>query len=356
MASHYKVLVNDSGPIEFCFMPSLNVSTFGYINQTLKYPQAGSPFTFSESVYGVIWLLFGLVVNGLIQLVLIKNKKLRSESTSPAIMSLISANSITLIGGIGWFLIPYPQIGCKVFGLMGYALMLCSVFNLQGIGILKFCNLYFWKDVDEEKFRRVCKLAAIFAWIVTFMVSFPTAIGQWGQVEIECNTIACYLTNVNKDGSNTGYSMIRVYYASYFIIGMSNIILNVAIYYKIQSYFKAITSDIGNFSPDMEMEYMRKERQITKMMGANSVLYVFFPIPLAALHFIDAYPKITVEHWLFTTIILLWGSTAIVEPALILAFKEKYRQEIKKILKGAYFSIKDKFTKTHSTVNTSAID
>ena len=218
MASHYKVIVNDPGPIEFCFMPSLNTSTFGVINKTLKYPQEGSPFTASESVYGLIWLLFGLIINGLIQILLIKNKKLRSETTSPAIMSLISANSITMIGGIGWFLIPYPQIGCKVFGLMGYALMLCSVFNLQGIGILRFYKLYFWKDVNEERFRRVCKFAAIFAWIVTFIVSFPTAIGRWGQVEIECNSIACYITNVNKDGSNTGYSMVRVLLFRYIAI------------------------------------------------------------------------------------------------------------------------------------------
>ena len=104
------------------------------------------------------------------------------------------------------------------------------------------------------------------------------------------------------------------------------------------------------------MDYMRKERQIAKLMGTNSVVYVFFPIPLAALYFIEAHPTVTVENWVNTTIILLWGSTAIVEPALILAFKGKYRQEIKKIIKGAYSSVKDRFTMTHSTVNTSAID
>lgn len=142
MASHYKILVNDSGPIDFCFMPSRNTSTLRHINQTLRYPQSGSPFTTSEEVYGLIWLLFGLVVNGLIEFVLIKNKKLRSETISLAIMSLIGANFITMIGGIGWFLIPYPQICCKVFGLIGYALMLCSVFNLQSIGILRFIKLY----------------------------------------------------------------------------------------------------------------------------------------------------------------------------------------------------------------------
>ena len=69
------------------------------------------------------------------------------------------------------------------------------------------------KDVNEERFRRVCMFAAIFAWIVTFIVSIPTAICRWGQVEIECNSIACYITNVYKDGSNTGYSMVRVYFA-----------------------------------------------------------------------------------------------------------------------------------------------
>ena len=39
MASHYKVLVDNSEANNFCFMPTINTSTFGAINQTLKYPQ-----------------------------------------------------------------------------------------------------------------------------------------------------------------------------------------------------------------------------------------------------------------------------------------------------------------------------
>ena len=70
MASHYKILVNDSGPIEYCFMPSINISTLGYINQTLANPQPGSQFTSFEIGYNLIVILFGLAINGLIEIVL----------------------------------------------------------------------------------------------------------------------------------------------------------------------------------------------------------------------------------------------------------------------------------------------
>ena len=355
MASHYKVLVNDSGPIEFCFMPSRNTSTLGHINRTLTNPQPGSQFTSFEIGYNLIVILFGLTVNGLVEFALIRNKKIRSETISPAIISLIGANFITLIGGGGWIVSPDRQLGCK-FGVIGFTLMLCSVFNLQGIGILKLCKLYFFKDVEEKRFRKVYIFVAAFAWIVSLIVSFPTAIGQWGQVATECNSLTCQITNVNADGSNTGYSMSRVYFASYIIVGISNAFLNIAIYYKIQSYFKTIVSEIGNVSTDMEMNYMKKEKQIAKMMLANSVLYALFPIPLAVLYVIEEYPRLTVENLIDTAFITLWGSTAIVEPVLILAFKEKYRQEIKTILKGAYSSVKDKFSITHATVITSVTD
>ena len=337
-------------------MPSINSSTLGFINQTLRNPQPGSQFTPFEIGYNLIVILFGLTINGLIEIVLMRNKTIRSETIGPAIISLIGANFITLIGGTGWILSPDRLLGCKLFGVIGYALMLCSVFNLQGIGILKLCKLYFFKDVDETRFRRVYIFAAVFAWIISFVVSLPTAIGQWGQVATECNTLTCKITNVNADGSNTRYSMSKVYFASYIIVGISNVFLNIAIYYKIQSYFKKIVSEIGNFSSEMAMNYMKKERQTAKMMAADSVLYALFPIPPAVLYIIEEYPRATVENWVDTLSITLWASTAIAEPVLLLSFKEKYRQEIKNILKGAYSSVKDKFITTHSTVNTSVTD
>ena len=207
MASHYKILVNDSGPIEFCFMPSINTSTLGYVNQTLTNPQPGSQFTSFEIGCNLIVILFGLTMNGLIEIVLMRNKTIRSETISPAIISLIGANFITFIGGIGWILSPDRQLGCKLFGVIGYALMLCSVFNLQGIGILKLCKLYFFMDVDEKRFHKVYIFVAVFAWIISFVVSLPTAIGQWGQVATECNSLTCKIcpTSAHTSGVNRDF-------------------------------------------------------------------------------------------------------------------------------------------------------
>ena len=337
-------------------MPNINQSTLGYINQTLKYPQPASPISALEIGFDLIIILFGLTVNGLIGFVLMINKKLRSETIAPAIISLIGANFCFLLDSIGWLFSTDTRLGCKIFGTLGYALMLCSALNLFGIGILSFSKFYFLKNISEESFRMVCKFFAISAWIVSVTVSFPTSIGQWGQINIECNSRACRITNVNADGSNTGYSLSKAYFTSYIIVGISNIFLNIAIYYRIQNYFKTIVSEIGNFSPETAMDYLRKEKETAKMIAADCVLYVFFPIPRALLYMIEEYPEQTVTDSARAIALVLWGSTAIVEPVLLLAFKEKYRKEIKKILKGAYSSARNKFSISPSVADTSITD
>ena len=144
--------------------------------------------------------------------------------------------------------------------------------------------------------------------------------------------------------------MATVYYSSYIVIGILNVLLNIAIYYKIRSNIKTIVSDIGNLSPVMTMNYMKKENKAVKIMGADSALYAIFPLPRAILFILEPYPQTSI-HWSRVTS-TLWGLTAIIEPILLLIFQEKYRTEIKKILKITYSSIKNKFTTTHLTVNT----
>ena len=366
MASHYKVLVNSSDSRNFCFMPTLNTSTFGYINHTLKYPQLTPLSDWSNGswpvlVVNILLCFFGVTVNGLIGIVSIKDKALRSENITPAIVSLVGANFLFGLDCLLFFFsfssdVNYRiQIECKVWGAIGYGLMLCSIFNILGIGICKFFRLYFLTKMKEERFRRVCKCAAGLAWIVSFVVSFPTAIGRWGQLSVECNSRLCAIINVNADGSHTGYSVSTIYYSSYIVVGILNILLNIAIYYKIRSHIMTMVSDIGNLSPVMTINYMKKERKAVKMMGVDSALYAIFPLPRAVLYILEPYPKTTI-YWAYKASFTIWALTAIIEPLLLLTFQEKYRTEIKNIFKVMYSSTKNKFTTSHQTVNTQEIN
>ena len=237
MASHYKVIIDISDSNNFCFMPTINTSTFGYINQSLKYPQV-EPLTewsnlkLATLAINILLCCFGLTVNGLIGTVSIKDKVLRSQNITPAIISLVGANFLYCLTGLFFlFLLTLPadftfgiQIECKLLAALGYGLMLCSLFNISGIGICKFIRLYLLTTVKEETFRRICTFAAGLAWIVSFIVSFPTSIGRWGQLAVECNSRFCAIINVNADGSNTGYSVATVYYSSYIVIGILNVL------------------------------------------------------------------------------------------------------------------------------------
>ena len=178
------------------------------------------------------------------------------------------------------------------------------------------------------------------------IVLFPTAIGRWGQLAVECNSGFCAIINVNADGSHSEYSVATIYYSSYIVVGIINILLNIAIYYKIRNYIKTKVLDIGNLSEVMTMNYMKKEKKAVKIMGADSALYAIFPIPRAVLFILEPYPKTTI-YWATKTSFTLWGLTAVIEPILLLTFQKKYRSEIKKILKITNSSTKIKSTTTH---------
>ena len=114
--------------------------------------------------------------------------------------------------------------------------------------------------------------------------------------------------------------------------------LNILIYCKIQKTFKVIGSQISDLDSDRMLDLMKKERKVAMMMGADSVLYLVFPLPYAVLYFIDPFHSITayrISRSLFT----VWGSTAIIEPILLLIFKAQYREEIKKMFRLADLSV-----------------
>ena len=114
MASHYKVFIDSSDLNDYCFMPTLNTSTFGYINKTLKYPQVApssdwSDLRLSLLAVNILLCFFGMTINGLIGIVSIKDKVLRSENTTPAIISLVGANFAYCLNGLLFLLFAFSS-------------------------------------------------------------------------------------------------------------------------------------------------------------------------------------------------------------------------------------------------------
>ena len=276
MASHFKVQLNSSELNEFCFMPSVNTSTLGNINQTLRYSQV-VPYS-SVIVFGIVFasivILFGTIANGLIAYVLIKSERLRNEAINSVILSLVGANFTFLIVLTPCTRSYATQLRCKTIGMSMTGLMLCSNLNLMGVGILRLIKLYFMKRVKEKQFNLSCNFVAASSWIFSLIVLLPTALGRLGQAAVECNSRICTLTNVNDDGSNTGYSITRAYYATYILIGFFNVTLNIAAYYKIQNHCKTISSDLETLNPDLAANFLKKERKVAKMLG-RSVRYYY---------------------------------------------------------------------------------
>ena len=97
---------------------------------------------------------------------------------------------------------------------------------------------------------------------------------------------------------------------------------------------------------------MKRERKLAIMMGTDSALYFVFPIPRALLFIIDPYASTTAEK---TSKIFyaLFSATAIVEPILLLAFQETYRQEIKTLIQTTYLSSRNKLFSIHKSLSAS---
>ena len=100
MATHYKVFLNFSESNDFCFMPTVNSSILGTINQTVRYPQTEPPARALGLAFQLLIALFGITANGLIAVVLLKNKNLRTETIASAILSLVGANFMFCIVGL----------------------------------------------------------------------------------------------------------------------------------------------------------------------------------------------------------------------------------------------------------------
>ena len=355
MASHYKVQLNSSELNEFCFMPSVNTSTLGNINQTLRYSQV-VPYS-SVIIFGIIFasivILFGTTANGLIAYVLIKSEKLREEAINSVILSLVVANFTFLIMLTLYTRSFATEWRCKTIGMSLTGLMLCSNLNLMGIGIFRLIKLYFMKRINEKQLNFACKFVAASSWIFSFIVLLPTALGHLGQAAVECNSRICTLTNVNDDGSNAGFSITRAYNASYILIGFLNVTSNIAAYYKIQNHCKVISSDLETLNPDLAANFMKKERKVAKMLGTDSALYVILTLPQAMFYVIDPYAT-TTAYDLAPAFFALWLATSIIEPILLLVFQTAYREEIKEIMKNfSFHSIKSKIISWKSNLTTS---
>ena len=134
MASHYKAFLSFSESDEFCFMPTVNTSTLGIINQTVIHPQTEPPARALGLPFQFVIVLFGITANSLIAFVLLKNKILRTETIASAIFSLVGANLIFCIVGVVYSLSPDTQLRCKTLGMMGLDLCFARLSTFWVLG------------------------------------------------------------------------------------------------------------------------------------------------------------------------------------------------------------------------------
>ena len=355
MELHYKFLFNDSHQNEFCWMSNESTFMMAVSNKSgaftaIKY--LPDWFTNARRTYQYTVCFSGLILNFLIATALFKNRHLRQESLTPCVVSLTIANIVTYICGFGYTLSKhiFSRIRCPTYGGAILGTMLCSSLNLFGIASLRCVKFNFSTRLESKTFKRASLFIAIFSWIGACIIIMPTATGNWGQFGWECMHRKCRFINYNNDGAQVTWEPEKVYYSLLITIGFANFLMNLGTYIKVKKDCKNIATDIEGFDSKASLHILRKEKQVTKMLGFDSAQYLILCLPKAIFHLMDP-NSINNESLSYIIVSILWYTSGFIEALTILLFQRKYRKEIMETLQSICLCYKNKSGPVEVTIS-----
>lgn len=297
-------------------------------------------FITAGRTYAYVVCFSGLILNFLIVVALLRNRRLRKESLTPCMVSLTIANILIYICGIGYklskrVLSPKSQTRCHTYGAALFVSMLCSAINLFGIASLRCVKFNFSRRFEDETFKRASLLIAIGSWIGACVILMPTITGNWGQFGWECKSKRCRFINYNNDGTLLTTEPEKMYYSLKVAIGIINLLMNLGTYIKVKQDCKKTASDIEGFNIKAASHILNKEKRVTKMLGLDSLQYLVLFLPKAILHLKDPNSPNNepLTHLIFFT---LWYTSGLIEALVILLFQRKYRKEIFVMLQSIF--------------------
>lgn len=276
-------------------------------------------------------------MNFLIIVVLLGSKRLRKEYIRPTIVSIAFNNFCyslyTLpVQSIHFFMrdMPLPT-GCQFYGFITYGLWLCSAWNLLGAAVLRFAAVHFPHQTKSKVFRRASKLIPVMAWIVAFVLPFPTLLGKYGQFGFICRTFGCTFIDTNLDGSKANSDPQTMYGMSVVIIGLLMIILNVLTFNRISKLSKSILKRTNEMDQNMSTRIYKKERKVGKAIGI--VTLNFFLVYLLTIILLMSIPNATNTIPVINLICyFIAGSAVVFNPVVFIICQEKYQRAIRRLL------------------------
>ena len=347
--SHFEIVkFNSSKYFDTCWM-KINTSN----TTSPLFSSHDTKFVYDETesmLAGYVSLLesiLGSILNALVILTSLRNKKLQKEYLTPSIISISLADllfcMISLPGIALHFLLrdaPY-LLGCSFHGCILYGLWLCSAWNLFGVAILRYIAIYFPNKTDGKIFQRTCKVVPMMAWALSILQLMPTLIGEYGQFGLQCKLLSCRFITVNRNGSQTSSDPHNTYGGVIIIIGLLIIVLNVATYLRVAKHSKYIFIRMSAIDPEKATKISQREKKIGTMFGIITITFLIMYFSMSILRILI--PNSSITHTTGSIICyLIAQSIVVIDPLVYMIFQKTYCKEVKQLF------VKPKYTSSMS--------
>ena len=337
---HYrKVSLNSSQYLDSCWTKinfSQGVTKMMLEKGILADPdfEYGNGEATTAGVFNLLQSIGGILLNGLIILVIMRNSKIRKEYLTPSILSIAITDFIFSIYILPImttiFLthdVPFPD-GCRSYGYIGYSLWLNAALSLLGIGILRSYVMFFPKNIIYKRFQYTCKLTPIVGLVFALLVSFPTYLGKLGQFGVECKSFRCKQIDINWNEEPTNINPKDFYFTFIIIAGVLMISLNVASFHLVKKHSKSLLQKLKDINPDAANKMVEKEKKMGKMVVIIVTSYAIVYMPITILTAVVPNATIT-QHQLIVAAHILLCSLVIIDPLIYIFCHDKYLKEIK---------------------------
>ena len=331
-------LQNYSKYFDHCWMKNDSTSSYPLL-------QSNDPrFVYTETesqiagATNVLQCILGSGLNFLVLCAILRSSELRKEYLTPSIASIALTDFLYSIYPLPVLThlyltgdMPLPN-SCSFYGCFVYLLWMVSFLNLLAISLLRCGKIYLLRSSKEKYFRRASIWAPIIAWLMSALYVLPIFFGVSGQFGLECKSFWCRFLAVNHDGKPMPVDPELYFLLLAMFAGTMMFYLNVATYYKIRE--KSVIILVGMNLEDAK-RIIKKEHSVGRMVAMMTISACIIYLPLSLFLVIDPTHQFT-QPTIALCCHVLTSMLVVIDPLVYVYTQEKYREEIKMMLKSIY--------------------
>ena len=207
---------------------------------------------------------------------------------------------------------------------------MCSALNLLGIAVLRCVLVYHPQKTKNGVFWKATKIMPIMTWVVSLVWLLPTLVGKYGQFGLDCKMLSCWFINQDVSGHKANPEL--AYCSAIMVTGIVVFFPNLLAYAKIVDYTKSFLSTNSSAELEAKKKILEKERRLGKMVTSIIISYFIVYLPVVILRVVEPNIMIT-KPKLYVTSGILANSLGLIDPLVYTVFNEKYRNEVKSLVK-----------------------